>query len=484
MYAQQPPPPFGAHMAAPPQLVLLRFDHASMTTERTEVASLCAQFGEVAYVDFRFGECIGFVRFRRPEAARAAIDALTMYPQQICGVVPTWRLLGIEETRDYWAATKSGKSAAAQGGGGPGGAMVGQPAALGGAPGGAPGGSTIGGHSAPRSDRGATPRAMEARPAERGLVLAFEGAEPNTDRADLTAVCNHYGPVAYVDFRFGSTAGYVRFRTADGARAALGALSSGTISIGGAIPAWRLVPEEEEEQYKLAVQNKKRLRLEEQQQQAAAAAAQAQQHAAQQHAAQHQAHMQQQHHHHHHLAGGGGAPPPHAMHQMPPPPYGMAAGLGGMGGVLAGGGAFASGHALEPSAVLRFEQASGEASRESVAEACGAHAEVAFVDFRPGTTAGYVRFRTADGARAALGALSVGADGVLVPSTWRQLSIAEANAYREEVQNARRARQFDLGAAKGGGWAGGKGGWMGAPGRMAARGWGGGIGRGRGRIAW
>ena len=56
MYAQQPPPPFGAHMAAPPQLVLLRFDHASMTTERTEVASLCAQFGEVAYVDFRFGE--------------------------------------------------------------------------------------------------------------------------------------------------------------------------------------------------------------------------------------------------------------------------------------------------------------------------------------------------------------------------------------------------------------------------------------------
>ena len=106
---------------------------------------------------------------------------------------------------------------------------------------------------------------------------------------------------------------------------------------------------------------------------------------------------------------------------------------------------------------------------------------MAFVDFRPGTTAGYVRFRTADGARAALAALSVGADGVLVPATWRQLSVAEANAYREEVQNAKRQRQFDGGGK--GGWGLGKGGWA-LGGRGAPRGWGGAIGRGRGRIAW
>ena len=110
MYAPQFP---AMHIGAPPppQLVLLRFENASVTTERTEVATLCSQFGEVAYVDFRFGEQIGYVRFRRPEAARAAIDALTMYPQQVDGVVPTWRLLGIDETREYWASAKSSKAA-------------------------------------------------------------------------------------------------------------------------------------------------------------------------------------------------------------------------------------------------------------------------------------------------------------------------------------------------------------------------------------
>lgn len=448
MYAPQFP---AMHIGAPPppQLVLLRFENASVTTERTEVATLCSQFGEVAYVDFRFGEQIGYVRFRRPEAARAAIDALTMYPQQVDGVVPTWRLLGIDETREYWASAKSSKAASVMN-------AAAAPASQG----------PLAPHSTPRAERGAAPRALEARPAERGLVLAFEGAEPNTDRADLNAVCNHYGVVAYIDFRFGATAGYVRFRTADGARAALGALSSGTISIGGAVPSWRMLSEEEEEQYKLAVQNKKQMRAEELRMQQ-------------------QQHMQQQM---------GGAP-----HHGMPHPHGMN-GFGGAGGIglngtnggmmAAGGGAFASGAALEPSAVLRFEQAAAEVSRETIAEACAAHAEVAFVDFRPGTTAGYVRFRTADGARAALAALSVGADGLLVPSTWRQLSVAEANAYREEVQTAKRQhhRQFDLAAGGKGGWAGGKGGWAVSMGRGVPRGWGvaygGGRGRGAGRIAW
>ena len=424
MYYGAPPPP---HAAVPPSLVLLRFDNCSPTTERSYVSTLCGQFGEVAYVDFRFGERVGFVRFRRPEAARAAIDALMMYPQQIGGVVPTWRLLGVDETRAYWASAKG------KGGGAPAGAShlpyvaAGDPAAAA-----AGGGFSSHSYSAPRVDRGAVPRVQEHRPQERGCVLTFDGAEPNTDRADLMAICNHYGVVAYVDFRFGATAGYVRFRSADAARAALGALSSGAIAIGGATPTWRQLSEEEEEQYKIAVQNKKRLREE---------------------------------------------AAPQAGHM---PPYGAVSAYG-MQPQASG---FASGQALEPSAVLRFEGASAEASRESVSESCAAHAEVAFVDFRPGATAGYVRFRTAEGARAALGAMSAAAESAMIPTTWRQLSVAEANAYREEVQAAKRQSFGGMplggkgfgGKGFGGFPGGGKGAWGGARG-----GWGGMPGRGRGR---
>ena len=39
---------------APPSLVLLRFDNASVTTERGEISALCSRFGEVAYIDFRY----------------------------------------------------------------------------------------------------------------------------------------------------------------------------------------------------------------------------------------------------------------------------------------------------------------------------------------------------------------------------------------------------------------------------------------------
>ena len=51
--------------------LILRFDGASADTDRSQISSLCAHFGEVAYVDFRFGETMGFVRFRKPEAANA-----------------------------------------------------------------------------------------------------------------------------------------------------------------------------------------------------------------------------------------------------------------------------------------------------------------------------------------------------------------------------------------------------------------------------
>ena len=45
--------------------LILRFDGASADTDRSQISSLCAHFGEVAYVDFRFGETMGFVRFRK-----------------------------------------------------------------------------------------------------------------------------------------------------------------------------------------------------------------------------------------------------------------------------------------------------------------------------------------------------------------------------------------------------------------------------------
>ena len=131
---------------------------------------------------------------------------------------------------------------------------------------------------------------------------------------------------------------------------------------------------------------------------------------------------------------------------------------------------------MNPSAVLMFNFGTAHAaSREDVQTACAAHGEVAFVDFRPGAHWGYVRFRGSDGATAALNALLGTALGGLVP-TWTQLTVAEASAYREQVEAAKRQR-FEPFGGKGG---------KGGGGRGAPRGWGGGMGggRGRGRVAW
>jgi predicted nuclease of restriction endonuclease-like (RecB) superfamily len=90
------------------------------------------------------------------------------------------------------------------------------------------------------------------------IVLRFEQADPQTNRTDLTALCAAHGEVAFVDFSFGSTAGYVRFRSPEGAQAALAALGDGKTVIGGATPQWHLLSEEEEHAYREAVQQAKK----------------------------------------------------------------------------------------------------------------------------------------------------------------------------------------------------------------------------------
>jgi hypothetical protein len=214
--------------------------------------------------------------------------------------------------------------------------------------------------------------------------------QSDTNRTDLSGLCSHYGAVAYVDFRFGESAGYVRFKSADGARAALKALGAGNIVVGGCTPSWRLLDAEEEEAYREAVQSKKRSARDD--------------------------------------AGPG-------------------VGSGGSQAAVPKEVA----RPTEPSPVLRFEGAGEGGSREAVAEACARHAEVAYVDFRFGDTAGYVRFKSADGARAALFGI---ADGALIGNAtpnWRQLTNMEAHQYRESAEAARAAAK---GSGKGGGGGG------------------------------
>ena len=97
---------------------------------------------------------------------------------------------------------------------------------------------------------------------------------------------------------------------------------------------------------------------------------------------------------------------------------------------------------------------------------------MAFLDSQNGAPSGFVRFRNTEGASTALGGLA-GVPLGGAPLAWRQLSIAEAQAYRDEVQASKFQRENEP-FAKGGG----KGGF----GRGAPRGWGGFGGRGRGRM--
>jgi hypothetical protein len=155
----RPPPNASTTKKVPsilPARKILYFQGACASTDRADLQALCAHYGEVAFVDFRFGETSGYVRFRTPEGAKAASAALAGANIEVGGKTPTWRLLEGEETRAYQHAyqAKSGKGVTAE----------------------AAASSSTGGadsSSAPRDDRRAP---AEPRTSEQGIVLRFEGA--------------------------------------------------------------------------------------------------------------------------------------------------------------------------------------------------------------------------------------------------------------------------------------------------------------------
>ena len=91
---------------------VLQFLGASPTTDRTAIAEACVQYGEVAFVDFRFGETVGYVRFKRHEGARAASDVLASTPIELNGATPTWHLLDQAESKQYWKLSGKRKAEA------------------------------------------------------------------------------------------------------------------------------------------------------------------------------------------------------------------------------------------------------------------------------------------------------------------------------------------------------------------------------------
>ncbi len=204
---------------------ILRFEGASGETDRAELNALLASFGEVKYIDFRFGDTSGYVRFRTPESAQAALVALTATPRVIAGQTPSWRLLRDEEAAAYWEASKKTKVEELRVRQQPGGML-----------------------------------ALAPQPMDHGIVLHFDGANTQTDRTELTAACGGPGVVAYVDFRFGATSGYVRFKTPEAALAALTGFAAKPREVAGARLNWRLLSEQEEVEYRDGVCTRKRQR--------------------------------------------------------------------------------------------------------------------------------------------------------------------------------------------------------------------------------
>ena len=72
---------------------------------------------------------------------------------------------------------------------------------------------------------------------------------PNPDPDPNQELCAKHGgegSVAFVEHYPGNASGYVRFAAAAGATLALAALATSAEEVGGAVPSWRLLPEEEE----------------------------------------------------------------------------------------------------------------------------------------------------------------------------------------------------------------------------------------------
>ncbi|KAL3914493.1 MAG: hypothetical protein SGPRY_007604 [Prymnesium sp.] len=205
----------------PPRGRIIAFEGAAEKTDRRELAALCAEYGHVAYVDFRFGETRGFVRFKNESSAAAAVAALSDAPVEVNGAVPSWRLLSDSEVDAYWSQTKQRAPAAV---------------------------------TAPASAGGDRPVMVY------GVVLAFDGVGEETGREEVSALCEQYGVIAHVDYQRGEPNGFVRFKQSADASAALGALSGAAVALGGNVPTWRKLSSEEEDAYKASVQSRKRQR--------------------------------------------------------------------------------------------------------------------------------------------------------------------------------------------------------------------------------
>ena len=345
----------------------------------------------------------------------------------------------------------------------------------------------------------APPSAGAAVVAERGRILRFEGAGADADREAVKKLCSPHGSVAFVDYNRGEAAGYVRFRAAAAARAALAAAPTDEGSLSAL--TWSALDGDEEEAYLQAAQQKKRERDEMSREHgtllkfehagaetdrrevkavceahgdvafvdhapgetsghvrfvgaAAASAALAALTAAP-------------------VELGGGTPSWSLVEPAAEDAYRQAVqqrrGGGGRGG--GGGGPSWDQAPAEPQrevgCLLHFDGAGAAADREGVNALIASHDLIAaHVDYRRGEPAGYVRFGTAGAAQAALAALtSPAADLGGATPVWSKVEAEAEEAYFERVKAAR-GKGKGKGKGKGGKGKGGKGG--------------GGFGRGRG----
>ena len=89
------------------------------------------------------------------------------------------------------------------------------------------------------------------------MVLRVEGLGGAADREALSALCSAHGEIAFIDYQRGEADGYVRFRAAEGAAAALQALCAAPAEVGGATPSWRTMTDTEEDEYYERVRQKR-----------------------------------------------------------------------------------------------------------------------------------------------------------------------------------------------------------------------------------
>lgn len=214
--------------------VVLMFEGAGETADRAGLASLCTKHGEVAYIDFERGRTSGCVRFRQPEAASAALAALTAEPADVGGAFPTWRMLTLEE-EDAYKRDVLGRKRQRE--------MMAPVDRAAGAEG---------------NEQVASNQPLEVH----GIVAHFDGVGGEASREELSELCSKYGEVAFIDFQRGHTRGYVRFRQPEVASAAIEAFAITPAEVGGACPTWRILSRDEEDEYKAAVHSRKRQREE------------------------------------------------------------------------------------------------------------------------------------------------------------------------------------------------------------------------------